>query len=135
MNYAGLDLHRRFSVITVLDGEGKLVSQVKVPNGEEIVKFLRGFADPVEVAIEASANWYWICDLLQDNGIAMKLAHPLKTKAIACARVKNDKIDSNVLAHLLRANLLPTSYIPEKPIRMNRELLRYRASLVRIQTG
>ena len=58
----------------------------------------------------------------------------MKTKAIAYAKVKTDKVDSATLAHLLRSDLLPLSYVPEKPVRLNRELLRYRASLVKIQT-
>lgn len=46
-----------------------------------------------------------------------------------------NNIDSRILVHLLRADLLPLSYIPPKPVRMQPELLRYRASLVRVQTG
>lgn len=76
-----------------------------------------------------------VYDLLEENGIQVKLSHPLKTKAIASAKIKNDKIDSKVLAHLLRADLLPLSYVPHRDVRMQWELLRYRASLVRIQTG
>jgi transposase len=62
------------------------------------------------------------------------LAHPLKTKAIATARIKTDKIDATTLAHLLRADLVPAAYIPPRPVRDTRELLRYRASLVRLRT-
>ena len=72
---------------------------------------------------------------MEDEGFKVKLSHPLKTKAIAYAKVKTDKVDSATLAHLLRSSLLPLSYVPEKPVRPNRELLRYRASLVKIQTG
>jgi hypothetical protein len=63
-----------------------------------------------------------------------KIAHNGE-KVIASTRIKNDKIDSRVLAHLLRTDLLPLSYVPEKAVRLQRELLRYRASLTRIQTG
>lgn len=73
-------------------------------------------------------------DRLEEEGFEVKLSHPLKTKAIAYAKVKTDKVDSATLAHLLRSDLLPLSYVPEKPVRLNRELLRYRASLVKIQT-
>jgi len=89
----------------------------------------------MEVAIEATPSWYWLYDHLEDEGFKVKLSHPLKTKVIAYAKVKTDKVDSTTLAHLLRTNLLPLSYVPEKPVRLNRELLRYRASLVKIQTG
>jgi len=136
MIYAGLDLHKKFSVITAMNSEGKeLIKQRKFPNNGEIVELFQGLGESVEVAVEATRSWYWLYDLLEANGIEVKLSHPFKTKAIASARIKNDKIDSKVLAHLLRADLLPLSYVPETHIRMQRELLRYRASLVRIQTG
>jgi len=134
--YVGLDLHKNFSVITMMDAQGKeMVKQKKLANDSEIVKLLHEFDQPVAVAMEATRSWYWLYDLLEEEGIEVKLSHPLKTKAIASARVKNDKIDSRILAHLLRADLLPLSYVPPKSIRMQRELLRYRASLVKIQTG
>ena len=136
MIYAGLDLHKKFSVITVTNTEGQeLVKQLKLTNSEEIIELFQGLGEPVEVAIEATRSWYWLYDLLEESGIKVKLSHPLKTKAIASAKVKNDKIDSKVLAHLLRADLLPLPYVPERNIRMLRQFLRYRASLVKIQTG
>jgi len=136
MIYAGLDLHKSFSVITMMNAEGKeMVKQTKLPNNGEIVELLQGFNEPVALAMEATRGWYWLYDLLEENGIEVKLTHPLKTKAIASAKVKNDKIDSRILAHLLRADLVPLSYVPPKPVRMHRELLRYRASLVKVQTG
>jgi hypothetical protein len=55
---------------------------------------------------------------------------PFKTKAIASARIKTDKIDSTILAHLLRTDLLPAAYIPPRAVRDTREVLRYRAALL-----
>ena len=75
------------------------------------------------VAIEASPSWYWLYDHLEEEGFDVKLSHPLKTKAIAYAKVKTDEVDSVTLAHLLRSDLLPLSYVPEKPVRLNREQL------------
>jgi len=135
MKYVGIDLHKRFSVASVVDEKGKLIEQRKLPNGIEIKEFLEGHSSPLQVAVEATGNWQWLYELLEGEGIEVKLSHPLKTKAIASARVKNDRVDSLTLAQLLRADLLPLSYIPEKPVRMLRELLRYRMSLVKIQTS
>jgi transposase len=136
MIYAGLDLHKSFSVITVMNAQGKeMVKQKKLPNNGEIIELFQGLKEPMVVAMEATRGWYWLYDLLEEKGIEVKLSHPLKTKAIASARIKNDKIDSKVLAHLLRADLLPLSYVPQRNVRMQRELLRYRASLIRNQTG
>ena len=68
----------------------------------------------LEIATEATPSWYWLHDHLEDEGFEVKLSHPLKTKAIAHAKVNTDKVDSATLAHLLRNNLLPLSYVPEK---------------------
>jgi transposase len=133
--YTGLDLHKNFSYITTMDAKGRIVGQKKVPSNGKVVEFLRGFDETMEVAIEATPSWYWLYDQLEEEGFDVKLSHPLKTKAIAYAKVKTDKVDSATLAHLLRSDLLPLSYVPEKPVRSNRELLRYRASLVKVQTG
>jgi len=136
MIYAGLDLHKNFSVITTMNAQGKeMVKQKNLPNNGEVIELFQGSNEPVTLAMEATRSWYWLYDLLEENGIEVKLSHPLKTKAIASARVKNDKIDSRILAHLLRTDLLPLSYVPKARSHAQRELLRYRASLVKIQTG
>jgi len=135
MLYTGVDLDKSYSYITTMNDKGEIVGQKRLPSDGEIIDFLKGFDESMEVAIEATPSWYWLYDSLEDGGFDVKLSHPLKTKAIAYAKVKTDKVDSATLAHLVRSNLLPLSYVPEKPIRLNRELLRYRASLVKIQTG
>jgi len=135
MLYTGLDLHKSFSYITTMNDKGEIVDQKKLPSNGEILCFLKGFEDSMEVAIEATPSWYWLYDCLEHEGFDVKLSHPLRTKAIASAKIKTDKVDSATLAHLLRSDLLPLSYVPEKSVRLNRELLRYRASLVKIQSG
>ena len=64
----------------------------------------------------------------------VKLSHPLKTKMIADAKIKSDKIDADVLSDLLRTNFLPISYIPDQKIRALREVLRHRMRLVSMRT-
>jgi transposase len=63
------------------------------------------------------------------------LAHPLRTRAIAAARVKTDAIDAKTLAHLLRAGFLPEAYIAPRELRDLRELLRHRATLTRMRSA
>jgi len=135
MLYTGIDYHRSFSYLTTMNEKGEIISQKKLPSNGEIIDFLKSLGESMEIAIEATPSWYWLYDNLEDEGFEVKLSHPLKTKAIAYAKVKTDKVDSATLAHLLRSNLLPLSYVAEMPVRLNRELLRYRASLVKIQTG
>jgi len=134
MLYTGVDHHRSFSYLTTMNEKGEIIAQKKLPSNGEIIDFLKSVGESMEIAIEATPSWYWLYDHLEDAGFEVKLSHPLKTKAIAYAKVKTDKVDSATLAHLLRSNLLPLSYVPEKSVRSNRELLRYRASLVTLQT-
>ena len=59
------------------------------------------------------------------------LANPYKTRAIADARIKTDKIDSRTLADLLRGNLIPALWIPPKDTREIKNIARYRIFLVK----
>jgi transposase len=62
------------------------------------------------------------------------LAHPLKVRAIAEARIKTDKIDSETLAHLLRSDLIPRAHASSQDVRARRRVLRQRMFLIRLQT-
>ena len=84
--------------------------------------------------MEASYCWQPVYDFLEEKGLEVNLAHPLKTRVIAEAKIKTDATDSEALAHLLRADLLPTSYVPPKELRELRELVRLRTYLVRERT-
>jgi transposase len=79
------------------------------------------------VALEATYGWEWLADLLEEAGYDVRLAHPLRTRAIAAARVKTDAVDAKTLAHLLGTGLLPEAYIAPPALRDLRELLRHRA--------
>jgi len=134
MLYAGMDVHKRFCQIIVCTKEGEVVKKGRVgTNEKEIREFFYGLKN-VKIAIEASANYSYIVDVLAKNGYEILMAHPLKTRAIAEAKVKSDKIDAKMLADLARGNLLPTSWIPSKEIRELRDLVRQRIFLVRQKT-
>src|SRR5262249_29750840 len=78
--------------------------------------------------------WIRIHDTLEENGIDTVLANPYKTKIIAEAKIKSDKLDARILADLLRADLVYESYVPTKEFREKRSLVRHRISLVRNRT-
>ena len=66
--------------------------------------------------LEASYSWgptFGWDDLCAE----VVLAHPGKVRVIAESRIKTDKIDSEILAHLLRANLIPAAHAPSKELR------------------
>lgn len=134
--HIGMDLHKKFSQVTEMDESGVVYKKFRLPNDPILLReYFSGLPCPSSIAMEATGNWYWISDLIEDLGHRVKLAHPKKVKVIAESAVKADKIDSEVLAHLDRTNFLPRAYIPSPELREMRELLRYRICLVRIRSG
>jgi transposase len=109
--WVGIDLHRRRSQIAVIDQDGELTVSKRVPTARETITELLGDPGGTHVALEATYGWEWLAELLQDAGYDVHLAHPLRTRAIAAARVKTDAIDAKTLAHLLRTGMLPEAYI------------------------
>ena len=136
MRYIGVDQHKRFSYIAVMDERGRIVKEGKIVNDrEELKKFLSDCRDgKAEAVIEAGPNWTVMYDWLEGEIEGVKLAHPLKVKAIADAKVKTDKIDATILAHLLRADLIPEAYVPKVETRKIKNILRQRMFFIRIQT-
>ncbi|MDL1966195.1 MAG: hypothetical protein LWW90_05905 [Candidatus Desulfofervidus auxilii] len=85
-----------------------------------------------KAVMEATFNWVYFYDEISPFVDEAILAHPLKTRAIAEARIKTDSIDSNTLAHLLRSGLIPKAYTPGFETRDLRNLLRFRIALVKV---
>src|SRR5207253_7737913 len=129
MQYIGFDIHKRYTFYTQMNGTGQIQRQGKLTNSREaLAEFFGDVAEPARVVIEASMNWYHLYDLLEELEIPVTLAHPLRTRAIAEAKVKTDKIDSTILAHPLRTDLVPAAYIPPRATPEPRQSLRYRAA-------
>jgi len=132
--HVGVDLHKQTSQVAILADTGE-ITQHRLPNDRTVIKsFFRELPTPARIAIEATGTWWWIVDLLESLGHDVSLSHPKQTRAIAAARLKNDRVDAQRLAVLLRANLLPTVWIPPQPVREARELVRHRLHLVQIRT-
>lgn len=135
MNYVGIDHHRQYSHMTVMDQKGQVLRSGRVPNLQnDIGKFLEGF-EAVEAVIETGRSSYTMVDVLEEMGIAVKIAHPNEVKAIARAKIKTDKRDSEVLAHLLRMNMIPEVYRRSPENRRDQRILRQRAFYVRAMTA
>jgi transposase len=133
--YVGIDVHRKRSQVAVVAEDGKVQLNRNVVNGAEpVLTLIGGLPAGTPVAFEAAFGWGWLVQLLEDYGFDPHLVHPLRCKAIASARLKNDKVDAAILAQLLRADLLPEAWIAPPEVRQLRALLRHRASLVRVGT-
>jgi len=135
MNYLGIDLSKRDFHAVIMDQAGVILHSKKYQNTkEDVLAVLTQCSEKPSVVIEATQNWMWLTNLLKMQEIEVTLAHPLKTKAIASARIKNDELDATTLAHLLRSDLVPGSYIATPEEQENRELSRARCQLVKQQT-
>ena len=133
--YVGIDVHRKRSQVAVVTEDGKVQLNRNVVNGSEpMLRLIGDLPAGTPVAFEAAFGWGWLVELLEDYGFEPHMVHPLRCKAIASARLKNDKVDAAILAQLLRADLLPEAWIAPPEVRQLRALLRHRASLVRLGT-
>lgn len=133
-HYIGVDLHQKNTYITRMNDRGKVLEQVNLKSDPEILRsFFKKQPSNSQVVVEASGHWYRFYELIEDRFPDLVLAHPLQTKAIAAAKIKTDKIDSKVLANLLRIDYVPRAYVPTREVRDLREILRYRASLVKLR--
>lgn len=140
MIYIGVDLHLRFCYMTVLDASGATLRQVRVPNEPASLRaFFQSWKAPgkeeeIHAAVEACGFWPAFTECVEGLVTRIVLVHPSKVKAIASAKLKNDRVDSATLAQLLRANLLPEAWQADAATRDLREILRLRVSLGRDRT-
>src|SRR5215204_5106614 len=104
--YVGMDVHRKRSQVAIVDEAGVPQRNRNVPNAPaKLVPVLGALPPGTPVAFEAAYGWGWLVELLEE--LEPHLVHPSRCKAIASARLKNDKVDAATLAQLLRADLLP----------------------------
>jgi transposase len=136
MIYVGIDLHRKRSQIAALDEQGRELLSRRVANDQEALRaILAELGGELKVALGAIYGWEWLAELLEQEGHELHLSHPLRTKAIAAARVKTDAVDARTLAHLLRTDLLPEAYVAPRELRDLRDLLRHRVVLTRMRSA
>src|SRR6266516_5501087 len=110
MNSVGIDLHRNRSHVAVIDGQGELSLSRRIVNDRAtFLELLAGLEGESQIAVEATYGWEWLAELLEDAGYEIHLAHPLRTRAIAAARVKTDAVDAKTLAHSAAAARSPSS--------------------------
>jgi transposase len=135
-HFLGLDLHRKYSQVCVLDEKGKELLQERLFHEDErqVMEFFAQFPPETQVAMEACGGWMWISDMLEAMGLDVHLAHPAGVKLIAQSRLKTDRVDARVLAQLLRTRFLPEAYLAPSHLRDKRMLLRHREALVKWRT-
>lgn len=134
--HVGVDLHKKFSQVAVLNEEGDVLDNRRINNDSPLLaEHFSSFPKATPVTLEATIGYEWMSDLLVGQGLTVKLANPQKVRLIAEATIKTDKVDAVTLAQLERTNFLPAAYLPPPEIREIRELLRHRIKLVNLRKG
>jgi len=137
VRYIGVDVGKNRCQACIMDEEGVILDEFLFTNNSDGIQRLLGQVGDVncKAVVESTGNlWLRIYEALEGHGVEVKLANPYKTKAIASARIKTDKLSARVLAHLLRADLVAECYVAPREVRQVRALLRQRASLVKMRT-
>ena len=135
MPFAGVDAHKRYSRVVVKDEAGSVLCRASLQNDVgSFQSFFGAIGGPTRAVLEAGRDWGVIYDLLEGIGVEPVLANPLKTRAIAEARIKTDTVDATILADLLRADLIPVVHVPPREVRAQKNLLRQRLWLVELRT-
>jgi transposase len=125
--YCGIDLHTKNMYICILNQEGKILLHKNMDaSPHELHKIIQPFLPDIVVAVECMFTWYWIADFCRNNNIPFVLGHALYMKAIHGTKTKNDKIDSQKIAVLLRGGMIPMAYVYPAEMRSTRDLLRRR---------
>ena len=131
-HYCGIDLHSKKMYLCILDDAGKILFHKNMAaNKEKFLAAVAPFRDDLVIAVECVYSWYWLADLCAEEGIEFVLGHALYMKAIHGAKAKNDKIDSEKIARMIRGGTFPTAYAYPREMRSTRDLIRRRLYLVR----
>jgi transposase len=130
--YCGIDLHARSMYLCILNQEGAILLHRNMPAGPEpFLKAIAPYREDLVVCVECIFTWYWLADLCAREGLPFVLGHALYMKAIYGGKAKNDKIDAQKIAVLLRGGMLPQAYVYPADMRATRDLLRRRIHLMR----
>ncbi len=133
MTCFGFDHHKKWTQAAAVNEAGEVLREGQIVNDREsLARFLKELPRPWKGVVEAGPSWGWIYDTLSELGVEMIVAHPLKVRAIAEAKIKTDTIDARMLAQLLRGNLIPTVYVPQPEVRTQKMLWRERTWMVRM---
>ena len=135
MLYMGVDLGKRKSRIAILDKNGEVYAEGRIPNHRQTIeRFVKRLREPVTMVCETGNKSFWLADIMEGCGAGVHVANAYKVKLIAEARIKTDKVDARILAELLRVKFIPEVYIRKQEIRVWREVFRRRSHIVRMRT-
>jgi hypothetical protein len=115
--FVGMDVHNNYLQIAVVDENGKVLDNSRVDNDLSKISEYFDCLDnrkSTNIVMESSGLWYDINDHLTKRHLDVRLSNPAKTRAIASAKIKTDKLDAIKLADLLRGGYIAECYIPSR---------------------
>ena len=135
--FIGIDYHKAYSVYSVLDAQGDSLGQGRIDHAhpEDFRALVRRWPG-CRVVFEVGMNWHWLFEILERelSPERIVLANPFKTRIIAEAQIKTDKVDARILADLLRGRLISSVHVFGRETRQIKEVLRQRCFFVRQRT-
>ncbi len=133
--YIAFDSHKRYTWVEHEEVATGKVRAYRVEHAPGAIRqALAGCEAGTPVALEATANWYWITDEIEQARCVPQLVHPRKAKLMMGQINKTDRLDVHGMNRLQRNGTLPTVWIPPGPLRELRELTRTRVVLVAQRT-
>ena len=132
MRMVALDVHKRFAEVAVHeDGGARRLGRIETG---QLGLFAQSLGPGDHVVVGSTAMTWAIRDLLAEHAGRVTVSNPMRTRAIASAKVKTDKIDAKVLAELGAADFLPEVWAPDEATRALRRRIAHRSGLVRQRT-
>jgi len=133
--FIGLDIHKTVVAGCVVDPHGTVCTRLRFPlTRTTLAAWARQLTAEDAVAVEATTNTWAVIALLQETPARLVVSNPLRTRAIATAKIKTDRVDAEVLAQLLRCDYLPPVWIPDAATLAARRLTTRRSRLVAERT-
>jgi transposase len=129
----GLDVHRHFAEVAILEGKDQRQQRIST-EPDSLREFARTLGPQDQVVLEATANTWPIADLLAERAGKVVVSNPLRTRAIADAKIKTDKVDARTLAQLLAADFIPQVWVPDPTTRALRGRISQHRALVQQRT-
>ena len=89
----GCDQHKHYCYMVTMNNDKKIIHKERIAHDdrERLATYFKELPEKSQMAIEACGYEAWLCDLAESLGVDVHLAHPLKTKAIAEAKIKTDR--------------------------------------------
>jgi len=133
--FFGIDTHKKYVMVAAVNIDQEIILK---PTRVSMAKLPEWAAEQLtaddQVVLEVSGNTWSMVDLLSQHAGQVVAANPYKTKLIAEAQIKNDKVDATALAKLLAARFIPEVWVPDAEVREQRSLATHRATLQKQST-